>query len=148
MACESCRSQARSLLRVASRTSVSRSSAVKSVFLPLFHANAPVRSSPLSRSFSSSSSRRLLGGLGSSIGESYRVLGASERLFKACAKTADYRITEEQRKNDQVERLDDGEEIGQALEEGNIWHNSMSTSGQNKTIHMLTDCSFQTAAHL
>lgn len=55
------------------------------------------------------------------------MLGASERLFKACAKTADYRITEEQRKNDQVERLDDGEEIGQALEDGNIWHNSMST---------------------
>ncbi|KAK4069991.1 uncharacterized protein Triagg1_6786 [Trichoderma aggressivum f. europaeum] len=117
-------SQARSLLRVASRTSVSRSSAAKSVLLPLLHANAPVRSSPPSRSFSSSSSRRLLGGLGSSIGESYRVLGASERLFKACAKAADYHITEEERKNDQVERLDDGEEIGQALEEGNIWHNT------------------------
>ncbi|UKZ51980.1 hypothetical protein TrVGV298_005747 [Trichoderma virens] len=122
MACESCRSQARTLLRVASRTSVSRSSAARSVFLPLLHANAPVRTSPPARSFSSSSTRKILGGLGSSIGESYRVLGASERLFKACAKAADYRITEEERKNDLVERLDDGEEIGRALEDGNIWH--------------------------
>lgn len=123
MACESCRSQARTLLRVATRTSVSRSSAAKSVFLPL---HAPVRTPPPSRSFSSTSSRKILGGLGSSIGESYRVLGASERLFKACSKAADYRITEEERKNDQVERLEDGEEIGHSLGDGNIWHNSAS----------------------
>lgn len=46
-------------------------------------------------------------------------------MFKACTKAADYRITEEERKNDLVERLDDGEEIGHSLEEGNIWHNGM-----------------------
>lgn len=43
-----------------------------------------------------------------------------------CSKAADYRITEEERKNDQVERLEDGEEIGRSLEEANIWHNSMA----------------------
>ncbi|PTB64294.1 hypothetical protein BBK36DRAFT_1178922 [Trichoderma citrinoviride] len=130
MACESCRSQARTLLRVASRTStVSRSSssraAATSVLVPLLSAHAPpVRTPSSSRSFGSTSSRRILGGLGSSIGESYRVLGASERIFKACSKAADYRITEEERKNDQVERLEDGEEIGKSLEDGNIWHNA------------------------
>ncbi|TFB05889.1 CBP3-like protein [Trichoderma ghanense] len=127
MACESCRSQARTLLRVASRTSASRSSrAATSVLVPLLNAHAPVRTPSSSRGFGSTSSRQILGGLGSSIGESYRVLGASERIFKACSKAADYRITEEERKNDQVERLEDGEEIGRALEPGNIWHSGMS----------------------
>ncbi|KAL7820245.1 hypothetical protein V8C44DRAFT_76115 [Trichoderma aethiopicum] len=128
MACESCRSQARTLLRVASRTSISRSSssrAAKSLLIPLLNAHAPVVRTPSSsRGFGSTSSKRILGGLGSSIGESYRVLGASERIFKAASKAADYRITEEERKNDLVERLEDGEEVGRSLEEGNIWHNA------------------------
>ncbi|KAH6610739.1 hypothetical protein Trco_000759 [Trichoderma cornu-damae] len=124
MACESCRSQARTLLRVASRTSASRpSAAARSVLLPLL--GAPVRMPPRpSRSFGSTSSRQILGGLGGSIRESYRVLGASERMFKACSKAADYRITEEERKNDQVKRLRCGEELGHPLEDGNIWHNA------------------------
>ncbi|KAH0498984.1 hypothetical protein TgHK011_006207 [Trichoderma gracile] len=128
MACESCRSQARTLLRAASRTSISRPSrTAKTILVPLLHApsHAPaVRTPSSSRSFGSTSSRKILGGLGSSIGESYRVLGASERIFKAASKAADYRITEEERKNDQVERLEDGEEIGKSLEQGNIWHNA------------------------
>ncbi|KAK1239785.1 hypothetical protein MKX07_001239 [Trichoderma sp. CBMAI-0711] len=128
MACESCRSQARTLLRAASRTSISRPSRTAktaALVVPLLHAHAPaVRTPSSSRSFGSTRSRRILGGLGSSIGESYRVLGASERIFKAASKAADYRITEEERKNDQVERLDDGEEIGKSLEQGNIWHNA------------------------
>ncbi|KAL6859592.1 ubiquinol-cytochrome C chaperone domain-containing protein [Trichoderma novae-zelandiae] len=129
MACESCRSQARTLLRVASRTSASRSSrAARPVLLPLLNAHAPVRAPSSSRGFGSTSSRKILGGLGSSIGESYRVLGASERIFKACSKVADYRITEEERKNDQVERLEDGEEIGRSVEEGNIWHSAFKLS--------------------
>lgn len=127
MACESCRSQARTLLRVANRTSIlSRSSAAaRSNFLPLLSAPVQVQTPPPSRSFSSTGSKKILG-IGGSIGESYRVIGASERIFKACSKAADYRITEEERKNDQVERLEDGEEIGRSLEEGNIWHSSMT----------------------
>ncbi|KOS17922.1 CBP3-like protein [Escovopsis weberi] len=72
------------------------------------------------RFFSGTSSRRLLGG----IGEQYRVLGASERLYKACAKAADYRITEEERKNEKVERLEDGEEVGTPLVADNVWHST------------------------
>jgi cytochrome b pre-mRNA-processing protein 3 len=53
-------------------------------------------------------------------------------MFKACSKAADYRITEEQRKNDQIEKLEDGEEIGHSVEEGNIWHNGMSLLVQVK----------------
>ncbi|PNP38603.1 hypothetical protein TGAMA5MH_09474 [Trichoderma gamsii] len=129
MACESCRSQARTLLRVANRTSViSRSSAAaRSNFLPLLSAPVQIQIPPPSRSFSSTGSKKILG-IGSSIGESYRVIGASERIFKACSKAADYRITEEERKNDQVERLEDGEEIGRSLEEGNIWHDTFKLS--------------------
>lgn len=127
MACESCRYQARTLLRVANRTSVlTRSSAAaRSNFLPLLSAPVQMQTPPSSRSFSSTGSRKILG-IGGSIGESYRVIGASERIFKACSKAADYRITEEERKNDQVGRLEDGEEIGRSTEEGNIWHNSMA----------------------
>ena len=63
--------------------------------------------------------------MGASLGESYRVLGASEKLYKVCAMPADYHITEEARKNDQVERLEDGEELGKPIDPENVWHKSM-----------------------
>ncbi|KAJ6446570.1 3-oxo-5-alpha-steroid 4-dehydrogenase [Purpureocillium lavendulum] len=74
----------------------------------------------LARWFSSTSARRVLGMGG--LAESYRVLGASERLYKTCSKAADYHITEEERKNDQVEKLEDGEELGHAVDPENVWH--------------------------
>lgn len=58
------------------------------------------------------------------LGESYRVLGASEKLYKICAQPADYHISEEARNNDQVERLEDGEELGTPIDAGNVWHKS------------------------
>ncbi|KAK5990034.1 CBP3-like protein [Cladobotryum mycophilum] len=117
MACESCRSQARTLFRAAARASVARVPArTMTTFRPLLTTS---RTTP-ARRFSNTSSRGLIGGLG----DQYRVLGVSEKLYKACAKAADYRITEEERKNDQVGRLEDGEEVGKSIEEGNVWHST------------------------
>lgn len=74
------------------------------------------------RCFSQSSRRNLLG-IGGSLVETYRVVGASEKLFKVCGKPANYQITAELRKNDQVEKMEDGEEIGASIEKDNVWHN-------------------------
>lgn len=59
--------------------------------------------------------------------EPYRVLGATEQLFKASSKPADYHITEKERKEDKVRVAEDGEEIGHSLTPDSEWHNSMST---------------------
>jgi cytochrome b pre-mRNA-processing protein 3 len=59
--------------------------------------------------------------------EPYRVLGATEQLFKASSKAADYHITEEARKNDQVELAKDGEEVGESLHPDSVWHHSTLT---------------------
>lgn len=59
--------------------------------------------------------------------DSYRVVGSSERLFKVCAKPADYQITEEERKKDMVQKRDDGEEIGKSKDPENAWHKGKST---------------------
>lgn len=59
--------------------------------------------------------------------DSYRVVGASERLFKVCAKPADYSITDEERRQDRVQRRDDGEEVGKAKDPENVWNNSKHT---------------------
>lgn len=75
------------------------------------------------RAFTTSTSRNLLG---ASFRDSYRVLGVSERLFKVCAKQADYRITEEKRKKDEVSKLEDGEELGESLVPDSVWHKSTS----------------------
>lgn len=62
--------------------------------------------------------------MGSSLGESYRVLGASEKLYKLCGMPADYHISEHARKNDEVDKLEDGEEIGKPVDPNNVWHKS------------------------
>lgn len=69
----------------------------------------------------STAERRFLG-RGGSLAESYRVLGASEQLYKACSQPADYHISEAARRNDKVERLDDGEELGRPANRDNVWH--------------------------
>lgn len=61
--------------------------------------------------------------------EPYRVLSATQDLFKVCAAPANYKITEEERKEDKVMKLEDGEEVGHPLVEGNVWHNSTYTRG-------------------
>ncbi|OAA73912.1 Ubiquinol-cytochrome C chaperone [Cordyceps fumosorosea ARSEF 2679] len=119
MACQTCRSQTRSMLRSALRAGAAAPSPVaRNLATPA----ATTRHSTTTRtttvrSFSSSSPRQILG-----LRDSYRVVGASERLFKVCAKPADYRITDEERKQDLVQKRDDGEEIGKAKDPENVWH--------------------------
>ncbi|CAM1505397.1 Fc.00g110340.m01.CDS01 [Cosmosporella sp. VM-42] len=117
MACESCRSQARTLLRTAMRASATRTPATKNLFTS---ARSPV-SIPV-RHFSRTTQRNLLKGLGSSMAEPYRVLGATEQLFKVSSKAADYHITEKERKDDVVQHAEDGEEVGHSLNPENVWH--------------------------
>lgn len=57
--------------------------------------------------------------------EPYRVIASTEQLYKICAAPADYHITPEERKNDQVQRLEDGEEVGHATIKDNLWHTRM-----------------------
>ncbi|KAK7418820.1 Serine carboxypeptidase 3 [Neonectria punicea] len=117
MACETCRAQTRTFVRAAIRASASRAAAPKS-FLP--PARAPV-SIPV-RHFSRTASRNLLKGLSSAVAEPYRVLGATEQLFKATSKAADYHITEKERKEENVTLAEDGEEVGTSINPGNAWH--------------------------
>ncbi|KFA55845.1 hypothetical protein S40293_01981 [Stachybotrys chartarum IBT 40293] len=128
MACESCRSQTRALVRIVARAKVSKPSTttIPSMMSALSHVRPSSSSSriPSVRYFSDTSSKQVLGGFGRSMTDSYRVIGASERLYKFCAKPADYRIPAEARKNDQVERLEDGEEVGRPVDPGNVWHDA------------------------
>ncbi|KAI3577198.1 thiolase-like protein [Fusarium oxysporum f. sp. albedinis] len=95
MACETCRTQARTVLRAAMRAGASRAAA------PTTRNFLPPAAFDTRRHFSNTSSRSLLKGIGKSMAEPYRVLGATEQLFKASAKAADYHITEKERKDDQ-----------------------------------------------
>ncbi|KAG6003308.1 hypothetical protein E4U21_002196 [Claviceps maximensis] len=134
MACESCTSQTtRSLLRAAVRASSSsfprrtlhllpRGSSISSQPAPTTTNSTAKPTTPSqTRWFSSTPARRLLG-MGSSLGEAYRVLGSSEKLYKVCGRPADYHIAEAARKNDQVVKMDDGEELGDAIDKNNVWH--------------------------
>ncbi|OAA48283.1 Ubiquinol-cytochrome C chaperone [Beauveria brongniartii RCEF 3172] len=124
MACQTCRSQTRSMLRSALRAGVAAPSpAAQKVATAAAAAStrqATKTTTPTVRSFSSSLPRRILG-----LRDSYRVVGASERLFKVCAKPADYRITDEERKQDLVQKRDDGEEIGKANDPDNVWNKAL-----------------------
>lgn len=82
------------------------------------------------RHFSMTSRRSLLKGLGKTMAEPYRVLGATEQLFKASSKAADYHITEKERKEDRVQLAEDGEEIGHSVDPQNVWHGSTLPSVQ------------------
>ncbi|KAJ4268687.1 Serine carboxypeptidase 3 [Fusarium torreyae] len=120
MACETCRTQARTVLRAAMRAGASRAAAPRSkTFLP------PV-AMVSRRNFSNTSSRSFLKGVGKSMAEPYRVLGATEQLFKASSKAADYHITEKERKNDQVQLAEDGEEVGHSLNADSVWHHTFN----------------------
>ncbi|EGX97153.1 Ubiquinol-cytochrome C chaperone [Cordyceps militaris CM01] len=123
MACQTCRLHARSMLRSALGAGVAAAPSPAARKVATSSAPATVRSTTTTtriqtaRHFSSSSPRHILG-----LRDSYRVVGASERLFKVCAKPADYRITDEERKQDRVQKRDDGEEIGKAKDAENAWN--------------------------
>jgi cytochrome b pre-mRNA-processing protein 3 len=119
MSCEGCRTQARNLLRSALRAGVARAPA--RTFIPAVQTAATASRAPAARYFGNTASRNLLGG---SLRGTYQVLGASERLFKVCTKPADYHITEEERRKDLVQKLEDGEEVGNSVDKYNVWHKS------------------------
>ena len=54
--------------------------------------------------------------------QTYQVLGLAQKLYKTCARHADYSIPEAERKADTVRTTDDGEELGVSL--GGQWHSS------------------------
>ncbi|GAB0134761.1 hypothetical protein EsDP_00003118 [Epichloe bromicola] len=83
--------------------------------------STPTSTPTPTRWFSNTPQRKILG-MGASLGESYRVLGASEKLYKMCGMPADYHITEAARKNDEVQRMEDGEELGDPIDKDNVWH--------------------------
>lgn len=120
MACARCQWQARRLAGVAAAAapSLERNAAAR--------AWPPPPSRQHRRPFGASAGQRGLFGLAGSLAGSYHVLGATERLFKACSRPADYRISDEARKRDEVERLDDGEELGRPVVALNVWHKSAS----------------------
>lgn len=127
-ACESCRSQARQLVRSALRASANPRAAGPATqsLLPKITAAAaaPPRRRQETRSFSSSAPRRILGDIGGAIAKPYMVVASTERLYKVCGEAADYHITEQERKKDEVKKLDDGEEVGHSKAARDVWHTS------------------------
>ena len=73
------------------------------------------------RGLSSTSPRLILENLTSGKG-AYFVVGATERLYKVCGKAADYKIKPADRRNDQVKKLEDGEEMGFSTASREVWH--------------------------
>lgn len=144
MACESCRSQARTLLRTAIRAPAATKAPATTKFLRVAAQPATIQTATTIRSFGTTSSRSILG---SSFRDAYRVVGESEKLYKACAKPADYRITEDERKNDEVQRLEDGEEMGHSLNKENVWHSSMYLLGSGVQSYSLTSIMTNSLQH-
>ena len=67
--------------------------------------------------------RKILSSItGRSARSSYFIYGASERLFKECARQADYTISQADRTADRIQKTDEGEEIGVG---GGMWHDGM-----------------------
>ncbi|EAA26564.1 hypothetical protein GE21DRAFT_4331 [Neurospora crassa] len=64
--------------------------------------------------------RKLLASVAGNQSSSYIAYGATQRIYKDCAKQADYTITPEDRKAGRVKETADGEEIG--VGNGSIWH--------------------------
>lgn len=55
--------------------------------------------------------------------EPYRVISATENIYKTCAKQADYKISLEDRKNETIPKTVDGEDLGTG---SGIWHEGKS----------------------
>lgn len=64
--------------------------------------------------------RKLLASVAGNQSSSYIAYGATQRIYKDCAKQADYTISPEDRKAGKVKETADGEEIG--VGNGSIWH--------------------------
>ncbi|RDA85770.1 hypothetical protein CP532_6323 [Ophiocordyceps camponoti-leonardi (nom. inval.)] len=111
MACDRLRWQLQSLILVAARASTKPSSINTTI-------RARRSQTIHTRQLSGSAARSLLGGYA----KAYQVIGAAERIFKACSAPADYAISEEDRKKKGVEKLEDGEELGKPMVPNSVWH--------------------------
>uniref|UniRef100_A0A8H7NAZ8 Ubiquinol-cytochrome c chaperone domain-containing protein n=1 Tax=Bionectria ochroleuca TaxID=29856 RepID=A0A8H7NAZ8_BIOOC len=128
MACETCRSQARTLLRVAARRTPSTTKRYASSVGPAAAArNISIGSQYPSRelqyrTFSQTAPASVMPKFSAATSGPYFVVGATERLYKVCGEAANYHITEEERNSDRVVRLDDGEEVGTSIAATSVWH--------------------------
>lgn len=56
--------------------------------------------------------------------EPYRVISATENIYKSCARQAEYKISVEDIKNDTIPKTADGEDLGTGT---GIWHEGEPT---------------------
>lgn len=126
-ACRSCRTQARLVVSQASASAVPRASAMATRGLVSQTMTMPTTTTTIhtprvqqTRPLSTTPARPLLN-LGRGRG-AYFVVGATERLYAICGEAANYEITEEERRADKVERLEDGEEVGHSIAKHKVWH--------------------------
>ncbi|KAH7037849.1 ubiquinol-cytochrome C chaperone-domain-containing protein [Microdochium trichocladiopsis] len=154
MACRSCRQQLAQLSRQAGAAPSSAMIAGQQAGRYLStstssttsrHTSAPSRTpvSQQQRQLSSTAQRQ---GLRDAIGkmmsrqtEPYRVISATENIYKACATQADYKISQEDRQNDTIPKTADGEDLGTG---SGMWHKefqlppTFSTWSQVTMLHL------------
>ncbi len=58
------------------------------------------------------------------VAEPYQVWGQTKEMYNACARQADYVISENDRKEDKIKTLEDGEELGTG---STMWHSGKLT---------------------
>ena len=134
--CRPCRDVARRqlrLLRDLNRPSVGRRAAVAEIARTSarqFHQTAPSRSQNPPQPEKQPGIAQTLLGIASKILPSkavqpYQIYGATESIYKACSAPANYKISPELRKKEEVPMTEDGEEIGIG---GGVWHDGMLSS--------------------
>ncbi|KAF4121199.1 cytochrome b pre-mRNA-processing protein 3 [Geosmithia morbida] len=133
-ACSGCRSQARLVVSqiTTAATAAPRAAAVAALATRATRRQQQVVSTAgdgnrmsamrrgQTRDLSTTATRSLLD-LGRGRG-AYFVVGATERLYTVCGDAANYEIAEDVRKADEVERLEDGEEVGRSIAKRKVWH--------------------------
>lgn len=133
MACKNCRAQARLLAHMTARPAspASAPTAAMRRYLTTQGGTAGAHAAgrrTQARSLSSTAPRALLDSFGSGPRSAYLVVGATERLYKVCGEAAAYKITEKERKEDSVAKLEDGEEVGQSIAKSPVWHGRKSAN--------------------
>lgn len=128
--CRPCRDVARRQLRLMrdlNRPSVGQRAAVAEIARSStrqFHQTAPSRSQGSPQPEKQAGVAQTLLGIASKILPSkavqpYQIFGATESIYKACAAPANYKISPELRKKEEVPLTEDGEELGVG---GGVWH--------------------------
>ncbi len=65
------------------------------------------------------------------VAEPYQVWGQTKEMYNACARQADYDISENDRKEDKIKILEDGEELGTG---STMWHSGKLTPILSQTL--------------